>query len=251
MQAFTDFAMQLAYPPNPVRKLDDSLTPVQQAGFELFVNGVQRANGNLEVCVTCHALDPAAGVFGTDGTMAFNDQPGEKDFKIPHFRDQYQKVGMFTSNLGFKLPQVRGFAMNHNGATSINNLFAEFGVPTDRTEALKQYLFAFPSESAPVMGQQLTVDQARFSGREARLDLLLDQAAVTLPFPGCDLVVHGVDTGGPRGWAFDRAAAVFRPDNSSAGLDRTQMKAMLRDSRSPHTLTCAPWGSGQIGRAHV
>ena len=32
MQAFTDFILQVSYPPNPIRNLDNSLTPDQQAG---------------------------------------------------------------------------------------------------------------------------------------------------------------------------------------------------------------------------
>ena len=32
MTAFATFALQLSYPPNPIRNLDDSLTPTQQAG---------------------------------------------------------------------------------------------------------------------------------------------------------------------------------------------------------------------------
>ena len=36
MQQFTDFALQLVLPPNPVRNLDHSLTPEQQDGEDLF-----------------------------------------------------------------------------------------------------------------------------------------------------------------------------------------------------------------------
>ena len=32
MQAFADFVLQIMYPPNPIRNLDDSLTVSQQAG---------------------------------------------------------------------------------------------------------------------------------------------------------------------------------------------------------------------------
>ena len=36
MQSFTDFMLQVTYPPNPIRNLDNSLTPDQQAGRDFF-----------------------------------------------------------------------------------------------------------------------------------------------------------------------------------------------------------------------
>ncbi|HEX8113611.1 MAG TPA: beta-propeller fold lactonase family protein, partial [Kofleriaceae bacterium] len=36
MQAFTDYILQVTYPPNPIRNLDNSLTPDQQAGRDFF-----------------------------------------------------------------------------------------------------------------------------------------------------------------------------------------------------------------------
>ena len=37
MQAFADFALQLTYPPNPIRNLDNSFTSDQQAGQNFFL----------------------------------------------------------------------------------------------------------------------------------------------------------------------------------------------------------------------
>jgi YVTN family beta-propeller protein len=245
MQAFSDFAMQLTYPPNPIRNLDNSLTPTQQTGRDLYMNGVRRSNGNLEICVTCHTLNPGNGIFGTTGLMAFNDQPGEKDFKIPHFRDQYQKVGMYTSSIN-PLNEIRGYALNHNGATSINATFSEFGVPSSQTNALKDYLFAFPAETAPIMGQQLTLAKNSSEAGHERLQLLLQRAGITTPFPECDLVVSGNIDGRIRGWVYDRLTESFLPDLSgNEALDQGSMESLIRGSESPMTLTCTPWGSGK------
>src|SRR5262245_10772029 len=38
MQAFADFILQVTYPPNPIRALDNSLTPDQLAGHDFFFN---------------------------------------------------------------------------------------------------------------------------------------------------------------------------------------------------------------------
>jgi len=245
MQVFSDFSMQLTYPPNPIRSLDNSLTESQQAGRGLYMDGVRRSNGNLEICVTCHTLDPQKGIFGTTGLMAFNDQPGEKDFKIPHFRDQYQKVGMFTSRSFSPRDEIRGFALNHNGATSINATFSEFGVPLSQTESLKDFLFAFPAETAPVMGQQLTLAKDSSESAFERFQLLLQRAKITSPFPECDLVINTTLDGHGRGWAYDRQTAKFKPDLSSQeALDETAMESLIRQTDTPITIGCTPWGSG-------
>src|SRR5215218_953749 len=40
MQAFTDFVLQITYPPNPIRHLDNALTPDQAAGRNFFMNNI-------------------------------------------------------------------------------------------------------------------------------------------------------------------------------------------------------------------
>ena len=68
MQAFTDFAMRISYPPNPMRQLDNSLVGIEIDGERLYNNGVVRVQtGSLEVSAQCHPIDPAAGIFGTRG----------------------------------------------------------------------------------------------------------------------------------------------------------------------------------------
>src|SRR5262249_13502848 len=53
MQAFTDFVLQIAPPPNPIRALDRSFTPAQQAGSDFFNLGPNTdVFGN---CSACHS----------------------------------------------------------------------------------------------------------------------------------------------------------------------------------------------------
>ena len=40
MQEFTDFVLQMTYPPNPIRNLDDSLTAEQTQGQAFYFNHV-------------------------------------------------------------------------------------------------------------------------------------------------------------------------------------------------------------------
>lgn len=249
MQALTDFAMELTYPPNPHRTLNNSLSPDQAVGESMFLQGFARPNRAVEPCAQCHTLDPAMGLFGTSGLMSFNDQPGEKDFKIPHFRDQYQKVGMFTPSLVNPFisgPQVRGFGFNHNGATSSSAILAEFFLSADRFRQIREYLIAFPTESPPILGQQVTVSRVNFDQAQARMQMLINRAKVQRPLPECDLIVQTVSEGRQRAWLYNRDSAQFVADsNLLAPLSETTLITSIQNSDNTYLLTCAPWGSGQ------
>lgn len=101
MGEFTDFALELMYPANPIRNLDNSLTPDQQAGSDFYFDPTKVVDTAFH-CNGCHVVDrngnadlgvDKPGFFGTDGknTFAFIQQ----FLKIPHMRNQYQKIGMF------------------------------------------------------------------------------------------------------------------------------------------------------------
>ncbi|MBX3160568.1 MAG: hypothetical protein KF773_31675 [Deltaproteobacteria bacterium] len=142
LQAFTDFALEIMYPPNPIRRLDNSLTPRQQLGFDVFFGpktffdplapGIPGGAGTL-ACGDCHALDPMAnaghttkpGFFGTNTLSA--EVAGAFNTKTPHLRNLYQKVGKFgfprspiwlpSPGQGvFRGEQLRGFGFTHDGS---------------------------------------------------------------------------------------------------------------------------------------
>ena len=138
MAAFTRFVLEITYPPNPIRRLDDTLTVPQQAGSDLFLNKSRRTDTFFE-CNGCHVLDrhgneqfgvDKPGFFGTDGRFSFEFE--SQIFKIPQLRNMYQKVGMFgmaktpfflpespdpTVDNAFTGDQVRGFGFLHDGST--------------------------------------------------------------------------------------------------------------------------------------
>lgn len=248
MQAFTDFAMQIAFPPNPVRSLDNSLNALEQRGADLYRTGVVRIQtGIREVCIQCHPISPSKLQFGTAGLMADNSQPGERNFKIPHFRDFYQKVGMF--GWGFNSPpatgaQVRGFGYNHNGATTSNFIIADLGMPADDLSALRAFLLAFPSESAPVLGQQVTLRHDNADQVAERLQLLVTRAMRDVPIPECELVVKGIVGGSPAGWLM-ASDGTFTPDRGGPPAALDELRSIASQPGQALTFTCAPWGSGQ------
>ncbi|MFH0351064.1 MAG: YncE family protein [Chromatiales bacterium] len=107
MQAFTDFALEITYPPNPIRNLDNSPTPEQQAGRDFYFRedaaGKPVPSDTFFNCNGCHVLDRSGnsefhevkhpGFFGSDGQFSFEGE--SQFFKVPHLRNLYQKVGMF------------------------------------------------------------------------------------------------------------------------------------------------------------
>jgi DNA-binding beta-propeller fold protein YncE len=164
MQAFTDFILQVTYPPNPIRNLDDSLTADQAAGRAFFFNhaadGTEIPVDTFHNCNGCHVLNPQGnaefgvakpGFFGSDGRYSFEQET--QFVKVPHLRNLYQKVGMFGMDKTFDptltnapfsfLPppyndesfqgdQVRGFGFLHDGSTDTVFRFHSSTVFTER-----------------------------------------------------------------------------------------------------------------------
>jgi sugar lactone lactonase YvrE len=264
MQAFTDFILEVTYPPNPIRSLNNSLNAAQQAGRD-FMTGSRRSDG-LPVggdagfnCVGCHTLNPGAGFFGSDGRASFENEP--QIIKIPHLRNMYQKVGMFgmpaisfinTGDNGHKGDQIRGFGFLHDGsidtlfrflnATVFNSAFLDtvgFQNDTQRRN-VEQFLLAFDSNLAPIVGQQTTLTSSNSATVGPRIDLLIARAAAG----ECDLVVKGTVAGEARGW-YRTAAGTFRSDRASEALvSDAALRALAATAGQQLTYTAVPPGSG-------
>ena len=274
MQAFADFMLQVTYPPNPIRALDRSLTADQAAGLA-FMTGSRRSDGapigdGLGFnCVGCHTLDPSQGYFGTLGNASFENEP--QIMKIPHFRNAYQKVGMFGAaavpavligDNGHKGNQIRGFGFLHDGSndtlfrffranvfSGIAPSFPGTGFTSDtQRRQVEAFVMATDSNLAPIVGQQVTLDSTNSAVAGPRISLLIARAGTGYPvagYPGakeCDLVVKGVIAGKPKGWTL--AGASFVPDDGGASLTDAQLRALAATAGQQLTYTCAPPGSG-------
>lgn len=149
MQAFTEFILEVMYPPNPIRKLDNSLTPLQQEGSNLYFG--RRTffdpDGPELNCNACHEINRNAnagftskpGFFGSNSLTS--EVAGTLPLKNPHLRNAYQKVGKFgipfspvwLNGPNFGVPQgeqIRGFGFLHDGSfDKMSNFFfaANFG----------------------------------------------------------------------------------------------------------------------------
>ncbi len=249
MQSFTDFAMSLATPPNPIRALNNVLTPTEQAGRDIYLNN--NSITLLGSCNSCHTLNPAAGRFGTAGLMAFEGGRITENFKVPQLRNVYQKAGMFGFSLSSGAAtgqQIRGFGFSHDGSVDTLDSFLSdpvfnFPAPAATTRAqVAAFVLAMDTDLAPIVGQQVTWRPGTSSEVETRLTLLKTQAAVTTPRPACDLTVRASVDGIIH-------AGLMQSDvtwlmKTGERISDTALRSLATASQ-PLTFTCVPPGSGK------
>ncbi|MGI9309454.1 MAG: PKD domain-containing protein [Gammaproteobacteria bacterium] len=260
MDELADYVMQLMPPPNPVRNLDNSLSPAQARGIGLFFNHTQ-------ACQFCHIMNRNQGFFGADGRTSYDF--GTQAFKITPLRNLYERVGMFgqpqiaTVEPGNNGPlgdgnQVRGYGYLHDGSSDtlfrynrlVNLRFPEVDVhgntrvPDDDRRDVEQFQFAFISNLFPVVGQQVTLDNAADAAAQARVDLLIAQADAG----NADLVAKGNIADGQGGWeqrGWLYGGGTFVSDKSSeASLSDAQLRVLATAAGQELTYTAVPPGSG-------
>jgi len=226
MEEFASFVLSIVPPPNPIRRLDDSLTPLQQ---EHFVEFTER-----QACLACHVVDEPAGLFGTDGHSALNPNPGPREFmKVPSLRGLHEKVGLFWMPPGVPFgsrepigDQVRGFGILNDGSSG--------RLPP----ATEQYLFVFPTDLKPIVGQQLTLRGRPDTAAVARHQLLRARASAG----DCELVAAASLAGHDRGF-LEGAAGALASDREGESWSWAQLLRAAA-AGTPVTLTCVPPGSG-------
>ena len=266
MQAFTDFMLEVQAPPNPVRALDNQLTPAQAQGRALFVDR-RLLSDTASHCAGCHTLNAGDGNFGTLGQSAFSDEP--QQFKVPQLKNMYQKVGMFgmpkvpfadipASAAEHQGEQIRGFGFLHDGSVDTmfhflrSTVFVEDAVTPlsdDQRRDIEQFLFAFDTTYAPIVGQQVTLAADTAATAGPRLDLMIARAQA--PFVvvdrsdtrECELVARVTADARTRGYLFNPATGVFQSDRREEVLSDASLRALA--ASEPVTYTCAPPGEGR------
>jgi DNA-binding beta-propeller fold protein YncE len=269
MQAFTDFVLQMTFPPNPIRALDNSLTPDQAAGEAMF-KGDRNFDGP-NTCHGCHTTDPngnpgtaAPGFFGTSGNSTFDFEP--QTFKVPQLRNMYQKVGMFGEPAApIFLPdptlgvhqgdQVRGFGFFHDGSVDTmfrfhdivffaqNPAFNPNGFPVSdegvtMKRQLESYLLAFESNLAPIVGQQVTLGDNNLAAAAARVDLLEARSSLG----ECDLIAKAQLFGGESGFVHVGGGNYLPDRQGIPPIPGAVLRLIASVVRV--TYTCVPPGSG-------
>jgi DNA-binding beta-propeller fold protein YncE len=250
MAAFADFALEIVYPPNPIGNLDGSWTSVQATGLNLYTT---TTSDTITNCTGCHRFAPAEGRFGTDGTMSIEGNGTDEDFKIPHLRNMYTKVGMFAENTQVTSQpnlgdQIRGFGFDNAGASGTITEFLSapvFTFSATQRAQVEQFVLAMPSEMANIVGQQVTVTPTNATQADvtARLNLLTARARVTSPRKECEVVAKAVISNVSRGWVYNGSS--FVPDKSGeAAVSQADLVNQAVSAGAPITFTCVPPGNG-------
>jgi DNA-binding beta-propeller fold protein YncE len=287
MQQFTDFQLQVVLPPNPVRALNNTLNSAQRRGANFYFgrfglvqprpsDGINLGPLGMVLgetaftCNGCHELDASEGRFGTSTNASFEGI--QQIFKIPHLRNMYDKVGMFgfprttffnNSTSGNKEPQVRGTGYTNEG--SVDTLFRFFKAqvfdpqiasgfpllnPDNTRRDVEQYMLAFDTDLAPIVGQQVTLTNANASAVGPRIDLLLQRArtAFTSKILGgqvteADVVAKVVRNGQPSSFVFEPGQGTFRAQDGTRLTD-TALRSLAVTAGQEVTYTAVPPGSG-------
>ncbi len=260
MTDFAEFAMTIVPPPSPIRELSDEDTTAQAAGRLTYFTVTTDGRGS---CNVCHALDPGLGFFGTQGHITFEGET--QHFKIAHTRNAYDKVGSFgvtafnsLGNGGFALgDQIRGPGLLHDGsAGSINNFLsaAAFNFPDGAVQQgqVEDFILAFPSNLAPMVGQQVTLRPGSGADVHTRIDLMRDSALDLFAMkdaPGaheCDLIVKGKLAGKPRGWRMLASGPDTGRylDDLDTLIDDAALRAQAQDAGQELVFTCVYPGAG-------
>jgi len=267
MTAFAQFILDIQPPPNPKRDLSNQLMGQEISGQDVFLNFM--GTDLVAKCQECHNLDPSQGFFGTGGLTTFENETQE--FKVAHLNNAYQKVGMFgMPDVAFiNVPmadrqpqgaQIRGFGFLHDGSvpTIFDFLHASVFLINDTNRSdLEQFILAFYTTFAPIVGQQLTLNDTNGAMVNTRLNLMINRATTSFVLVGdptakeCDLVVKGVrhndvlNVDEARGYLLDPATGKFQTDRASEDpMSDTDLRALAGTSGHQLTYTCVPPGSG-------
>jgi DNA-binding beta-propeller fold protein YncE len=249
MSLLTDYSLSITPPPNPIRALDDSLTPMQAAGEE-FYKTARSVPGGV-TCAYCHPVNRERGLYGTTGLLT--NVIGGRPFKIPSHRNTYERVGMFgrapsktlRENGEHMGPQVRGYGYTHDGGADTVIRFASYPAfrykePELQRRQIEQYLFAFEANLKPIVGQQITVSEINLKSTSDRVNLLTERALLG----DADLIVRGVIDAEARSYLMDQSGAFTGNRRAEPKLSKEQLLQLANLPGHFLTFTAVPIGSG-------
>ena len=106
---------------------------------------------------------------------------------------------------------------------------------------IEAFILAFPTNLAPIVGQQITLTRSSSAAVTARLDLLRQRADAG----ECDLVAKTTLSGAEAGFLYIGAGA-FRPDRrAQPPIGGAALRLLATSDGRPVTFTCVPPGSGE------
>ncbi|HZV34547.1 MAG TPA: beta-propeller fold lactonase family protein [Verrucomicrobiae bacterium] len=245
INAYLDFINTIVFEPNPNQNLDRTLPTTfaeanPSAGRNAFIN--TNYNAGLQ-CNSCHALPNGTARFILPGSVLQESQ----DFKVPHLRNIYQKIGM---NRGTNAPSIGGFGFLHDGSfqdifTFLSQpIFGVFSSNSITKSNIQAFLLCFDTGTAPAIGYTRTITSSNVSSASISNDwsLLESQAAL---ITNIDLIVKGTIGGVRHGFVYQPASNNYEPDTKNmVAFTRAQLLIKIQ-SGDVLTIMGVPPGSGQ------
>jgi hypothetical protein len=179
-----------------------------------------------------------------------------QQFKVPHLRNMYQKVGKFGNSGKFSTDmntygdQIKGFGFMHDGGMDTLDKFLQGSVFQFDSDPIRNdqkrgqvvdFVMVMDSELAPIVGQQITLTSASSTATISRIDLF--RARALLSRAECDLIVKGVINGELRGFLMDPNGS-YQSDRKSLVLSDSELRNLVNTANQTLTFTCVPPGSG-------
>jgi DNA-binding beta-propeller fold protein YncE len=284
MSEFRRFALDIVFPPNPYRNVDDTVPNAQvtipglpnpgnpEIGRQRFLGLAGGFTDGGTFCVACHtqpfganggkiggleAGDPAqakAALFNGDADLS-----PHSDLKIPHLRNIYEKFGprygSTTNPLDPPADQKSGFGLTHDGAIPDMNTFLSVGVfnlTADDVRNISAFTMSFPTGTRPAVGKNVTVPAgAPPTGTPAQESLVSQLIALGNRADGnrhCELYAAGRSTGAAareRTWLLNGGVGTGGLWDTDVANELQITTTQLRSQAGgPLTFTCATVGSG-------
>jgi hypothetical protein len=181
--------------------------------------------------------------------VAFNNA-----FSQPHQGDQVRGYGFLhdgSTDTIFRFLNATVFNFNANNPPFLGNVGYPSGAAGNGVRRdSEQFILAFDTDLAPIVGQQVTLTSTNSAQVSARIALLIQRANANFTsailgagVKECDLIVKGTIDGVDKGWFYETGPGTFRPDDGGANVSDATLQA---DVSGPDTLTytCVTPGAG-------
>ena len=160
--------------------------------------------------------------------------------------------------------QIRGFGFTNDG--SVDTMFRFFnalvfhpqlnaGFPLINPDAtrrnVEQFVLAFDTDLAPIVGQQVTLTSSNSAAVGPRITLFEQRANASFTskvlggtVKECELVARVAQGGTIKGFLFNPGNSTFVPAGGGTSLSDSALRALAATAGQEVTFTCVPPGSG-------
>ncbi|MEC7582959.1 MAG: hypothetical protein VYE77_01465 [Planctomycetota bacterium] len=249
MNRYAAFATNISYPPNPHQNLDRSLSTTpsqanQQTGFDTFNNtAVTLSLGPFSIqmtCATCHTMGTGTNGMVASGQLMMLTQP----MKVPHLRNLYRKLGY---NKNVNQQSKLGFGLINDGTIDTLDNFVQApqfdAWPANRKDDLVEFLMAFDTGTAPLVGYRVVMDAANQNNPTITNDISLMRNRATAG--DIDLIAEGRVNGNMVGFFFDTATQSWNSDKTGTGpYSQSQLQALTLQGGATLSFTGVTPGEG-------